>query len=164
MKTCCFTGSRPESFPWKEDEDDLRCIELKRQIFAAVSELVDGGCCRFISGMARGADIFCAEAVIELMKEREGITLECAVPCPEQARSWSPIWKERREAIIGKADRVVTLCPHYTYFCMVKRNDYMVENSDFVIAVWGGQTYGGTYGTIRKAQRADKPIKIIRYA
>ncbi len=163
MKTCCFTGSRPESFPWREDEDDPRCLELKRQIFVAVSELVGNGYFRFISGMARGADIFCAEAVIELMGEMEGITLECAIPCPEQARSWSKFWKARRESVMSKADKVVTLCPHYTDFCMAKRNEYMVENSDFVLAVWGGQTYGGTYGTIQKARKADKPLKIIRY-
>lgn len=64
---------------------------------------------------------------------------------------------------MSKADKVVTLCPHYTDFCMAKRNEYMVENSDFVLAVWGGQTYGGTYGTIQKARKADKPLKIIRY-
>lgn len=163
MKTCCFTGSRPESFPWKENESDFRCVELKKQIFAAVSSLADDGYCRFISGMARGADIFCAEAVIELMREREGITLECAVPCPEQARSWSKLWKDRREAVLERAGNVVVLCPHYTNFCMAKRNEYMVDSSDFVLAVWGGQTYGGTYGTIQKAKRAEKLVKIIRY-
>ena len=27
--TCCFTGHRPEKLPWREDEGDPRCLELK---------------------------------------------------------------------------------------------------------------------------------------
>ena len=163
MKTCCFTGSRPEGFPWHEDESDARCEKLKKEIEESVRELIAGGYTRFISGVARGADIYCAEIVAELKKEFAGISLECAVPCPEQARGWSAEWTTRRENILSVAERVTVLCEHYTNFCMGKRNAYMVDSSDFVIAVWGGQTSGGTYNTILKARRANKPMKIIRY-
>ena len=28
-QTCCFTGHRPEKLPWRYDESDPRCVELK---------------------------------------------------------------------------------------------------------------------------------------
>src|SRR5699024_3590729 len=43
-RTCCFTGHRPQSFPWKYNEGDLRCLLLKarlrREILRAV--MADG--------------------------------------------------------------------------------------------------------------------------
>ena len=41
-QTCCFTGHRPQSFPWKYNEADPRCVllkfRLKRQIIQAVEQ------------------------------------------------------------------------------------------------------------------------------
>ncbi len=34
--TCCFTGHRPEKLPWREDEGDPRCLELKARLAGAV--------------------------------------------------------------------------------------------------------------------------------
>ena len=28
-KTCSFTGHRPEKLPWRDNEEDPRCLELK---------------------------------------------------------------------------------------------------------------------------------------
>lgn len=40
---------------------------------------------------------------------------------------------------------------------MQKRNEYMVDNSDIVIAVWDG-TKGGTYNCVKYAQKLEKKI------
>ena len=34
--TCCFTGHRPEKLPWREDEGNPRCLELKARLAGAV--------------------------------------------------------------------------------------------------------------------------------
>ena len=44
---------------------------------------------------------------------------------------------------------------------MQKRNEYMVDQSDFVIVVWNGEKQGGTYQTFQYAQRKKKPFMII---
>lgn len=57
--TCCFTGHRPEKLPWREDEGDPRCLELKARLAGAVEAAYEKGM-RLLCGMARGADFYCA--------------------------------------------------------------------------------------------------------
>lgn len=43
----------------------------------------------------------------------------------------------------------------------MKRDRYMVDKSDFVIAVYNGQQKGGTYYTINYAKQLKRPIEIL---
>jgi uncharacterized phage-like protein YoqJ len=43
---------------------------------------------------------------------------------------------------------------------MQKRNEYMVDNSDIVIAVWDGSK-GGTYNCVKYAEKLGKKIIVI---
>ena len=61
-KTCCFTGHRPEKL--KRNETQVK-EALERAIEAAVSR----GFTHFISGMARGVDLWAAQLVLELKKQ-----------------------------------------------------------------------------------------------
>ena len=65
-KTCCFTGHRPDKLPWGEEESDPRCLRLKEAVARAVEDAYVSGIRRFITGMARGVDLYCAEAVLAL--------------------------------------------------------------------------------------------------
>lgn len=49
---------------------------------------------------------------------------------------------------------------HYTANCMMKRNRYMVDHSDAVIAVWNGSK-SGTGNTVRYAMSSGKKVLII---
>ena len=49
----------------------------------------------------------------------------------------------------------------YTSDCMQKRNQYMVDNSDILIAVWDKRIKGGTAKTFEYAQKTNKPVIII---
>ena len=44
---------------------------------------------------------------------------------------------------------------------MQKRNEYMVDQSDFVIVVWDGEKRGGTYRTFQYVKRKKKPFMVI---
>ena len=44
---------------------------------------------------------------------------------------------------------------------MQKRNRYMVDNSDLVLAVWNGEKRGGTWYTIDYALKKGKPVRYI---
>ena len=86
--TCCFTGHRPSKLPWGTREEDPRCVALKGRIAAALEEEYAAGVRHFISGMARGADLYFAEAVLALKERRPDVLLECARPCESQADRW----------------------------------------------------------------------------
>ena len=79
-ETCCFTGHRPDKLPWGIRENDPRCADLKARLAAALEAEYDAGSRHFICGMARGADLYFAEAVLDLRERRSGVTLEAARP------------------------------------------------------------------------------------
>lgn len=70
---CCFTGHRPERL--KQSEKEITVL-LETAIRAAISD----GIVTYISGMARGVDIWAAEIVLRLRAEGEDIHLVCAIP------------------------------------------------------------------------------------
>ena len=45
--------------------------------------------------------------------------------------------------------------------CLFKRNIYMVDKSDLVIAVFNGEKKGGTFYTLSYAEKQGKIIEII---
>ena len=56
------------------------------------------------------------------------------------------------------------ICEGYqTYYrgCMHKRNRYMVDKADLVLAVWNGVCSGGTWETIKYARKNGKIIRYI---
>lgn len=66
--TCCFTGHRPQSLPWKFNEQDERCLKMKERLRNEIIKAIKNGYKTFISGMALGFDMICAEIVLELKK------------------------------------------------------------------------------------------------
>lgn len=155
-KTCCFTGLRPQKLPFAEN--DAECVKLKNALYAKIRFLVEKrGVLHFISGMARGVDTFAAEAVLAVRDEFPSVELEAAVPCADQARLWKPADRERYLGIIGCCDVKTVLEERYTAGCMQRRNRYMVDNSDILIAVWDGSP-GGTCSTVRYAEKRGKEI------
>ena len=49
----------------------------------------------------------------------------------------------------------------YNQNCMLERNRYMVDKSDYVFAVWNGERHGGTWYTIEYAKKNHKPVGIL---
>ena len=158
-QTCCVTGNRPQKFPWKYGEwkeHKKYLAEITRQI----EKLIGSGYTYFISGGAIGVDMDFAEAVLQAKKHHKNVVLEIAVPCRNQDLKWSKDDKKRYVEILKSADHVNILSENYTYFCMQKRNEYMVNKSDLVIAFWNGEESGGTWNTINYAKRKSKQLLI----
>ena len=152
-KTCCFTGHRPDKLPWGEDEADPRCARLKRSLAQAVEDAYAAGFRHFISGMARGCDLYCAEAVLALRERHGDVTLECARPCETQANSWPEGERDRYQQILDRCDFETLVQHSYDRFCMLRRNRYMVDRSSRLIAVYNGVPKGGTCQTLRYAMK-----------
>ena len=130
-------------------------------MFSIIEKAVINGYTYFISGMALGIDMICAEIVLELKKKYKNVMLECAIPCLNQEKKWSLTQQERYRKILHKADVVHYVSEtEYTDTCMNDRNNYMVEQSDVVIAVWNGKP-SGTGNTVIMAKNAGKKIRIV---
>ena len=161
--TCCFTGHRPEKLPWGADESDPRCRALKQKLTDAVEAAYEEGVRHFICGMARGCDLYFAEAVLALRARQGDVTLEAAIPCPTQADGWPEEDRLRRQRILAVCDMETLIQEHYSPGCMLRRNRYMVDHSALVIAVYDGAG-GGTRRTLEYAIRQKVPFVDIQPA
>ncbi len=160
-RSCSFTGHRPEKLPWRYDERDLRCVELKERLSGALRSVAESGFNHFICGMAKGCDTYFAEAVLTLRDEFETVTLEAAVPCETQADGWSEEDRERYLYLLHQCDSCTLISREYTPECMLRRNRYMVDSSSLLIAVWDGKP-GGTMQTVNYAKKQGLQIIELR--
>ena len=150
---CCFTGHRPENLD--KPEDDV--IEgLKKEIRTAIAD----GFQTFISGMARGVDLWAAEIVLALRDEGAAIRLICASPYQGFEARWSQNWQERYRRVLERADLVRFICPEYSRECFQMRNEWMVDHSARIIAVYNGGP-GGTRNTVEYARKKQICIALI---
>lgn len=157
--TCCFTGHRPQRLAFGLTDQESACTALQWRLCAVLEWLARArGVTHFISGMALGVDQMAAELVLSLREEQPCLTLECAVPCPEQSAKWSFEQRRRYDAILRRCDRTTLLQTAYSPDCMAKRNRYMVERSGFVLAVWDGSPGSGTGQTVRYARKRGRQI------
>ncbi len=161
MKNCCCTGHRPKGFPFKygidKQKNDRYLKTLEEKIKLTITEY---GITNFISGMALGVDLDFAEIVLKLRNDFH-ITLECAIPCPNQTLNWKDIDVLRYESILKCADTVNLVSERYSPECMLKRNRYMVDKCELVIAVINGIKKGGTWYTVNYAKKESKDIVLI---
>ncbi|RHR11004.1 DUF1273 family protein [Pseudoflavonifractor sp. AF19-9AC] len=141
-KTCCVTGHR--DIP-AEQMDRIQKL-LRQEILAAIED----GYTHFISGFAAGADLLFADIVAEL-KEIYLITLEAAIPYPGRMKTPD----ETFQRLIRCCDTVKIHSDVYSKGCYMRRNRYMVDQSQRVVAVYDGRPTGGTAVTVRYASGKD---------
>lgn len=145
LHRACFTGHRPEKLQQTE-------IEICRGLEREIREAMDSGIHVFITGMARGVDIWAAEIVLRLRNEGQNVKLICASPYKGFECGWSHDWQQRYNAVLRSADLVRFIGPGYSRACFQIRNEWMVDHSALVIAVFNGQP-GGTKNTIDYARQ-----------
>ncbi len=160
-RVACFTGHRPQKLPWKFDEEDERCVKIKRQTKMEIENTICRGYHTFICGMSLGFDMICAEIVLELKTKYPHIKLVGAIPCKDQSRRWSRDQQNRYKKLIRKLDEIRCIYKKYKEGCMQERNQFMINNSSLVIALFDGLS-GGTKATIDYANKQGKKVVIIR--
>ena len=159
MHRCCFTGHRPEKLNMSESE-------VKERLKKAIREAIKDGFTTFITGMARGVDMWAGEIVLEERKNNDRIKLICASPFESFEKSWDIVEKKRYNKIMEQADYVKFVCEHYSRSCFQIRNCFMVDNSARVISAYNGEK-GGTRNTIKYATSKNVDVVNIfdeRYA
>lgn len=152
-KRCCFTGHRPQKLT--RPVDDIK-VDLENEILKAIAD----GYNTFITGMALGTDIWAGRIVVRLKDRFPDLKLIAVVPFPGFSDTWDEEWREKYEQLLENADLVKTICPEYSEAAYQLRNQWMVDHSNRVIAVYDGKA-GGTRNTINYARKNKVWVKYL---
>ncbi|MDD6312719.1 MAG: SLOG family protein [Firmicutes bacterium] len=151
--TCAFTGHRYLCrIPKTKYQYLLNAV--KHNIYELY---ISCGVRTFLTGMALGADMLCAQAVLDMRRSYPDIKLVCVLPCLNQTQLWNDADRAKYRRIINCASKVICLSDSYYDGCMQARNKYMVSHADMLLAVYDGRC-GGTQNTYRCAKRSRKAI------
>ena len=151
----CATGHRPKVFG-TYNEQDKRIVCVKSAIKDFLQEHKPE---KLLTGMALGVDQWAAEAAMNL-----GISVVAAVPFRGQNKTWPYTSTKKYQDILSSASEIYVINKDdhnpvsYKEFiscngdvlsydvirmCLLRRNIWMVDHSDAVMAVWNG-SMGGT--------------------
>lgn len=111
---------------------------------------------KVITGMALGVDQWAAQWCIKLE-----IPFMAAIPMKGQEKMWPADSQKKYHWMISKAVAISESKENESIFtAMDDRNKYIVDNSDQMLGVFGGQP-GGTRNCLEYAKKKEKHIDII---
>jgi uncharacterized phage-like protein YoqJ len=110
-----------------------------------------------IEGQAAGIDLIAARAAWNIK-----VPYEAVMPYAGHINfNKDPKWAEQYREALVYADEITVLLDSETYpgpWAFHKRNKYMVDNADAVLAVWDGSAKGGTAAAVKYALSKDRPL------
>lgn len=163
-KTVAFSGHRTNRIAKFTADREKLFREVSFDTFVAIeSYCIKKGYHTFLSGMCEDFDLIAAEEVLNLKKEYPHIHLKCVVPFKGQAERYTQADKRRYDTILAQADEVVTLQDGYTEGCFLRRNNYLLENSAFLMVYYDSVAVGGTFYTLKRAVEQKKKFANVCY-
>ena len=148
-----FTGHRPHKLPNKQTGYDLSNPLYAWIRLRIIDNLAHVRPDQIISGMALGIDQLAAQIAIDL-----NIPFIAAIPFIGQENKWPAVSQKHYNELLKYASKVVVVSEGgYNARKMQIRNEWMVNESDKVIAVWDGSD-GGTANCVRYAQNIGKEV------
>lgn len=150
MLVVAFTGHRPLKLNNCYDACHPTQVAIYNEIKLTLKRLNPS---KAISGMALGVDQIAARACFDL-----SIPFIAAVPFKGQESKWPEKSQEYYRWLLSCADEVKIVSEGgYSAYKMQIRNQWMVNNSGLLIAVWDGSE-GGTGNCVDYARLRGKPI------
>lgn len=147
MRICAATGHRPDKLGGYGESAFYRLVALARLYFS-LDEPSEA-----ISGMALGWDQAFAMAAWEL-----GIPFIAAVPFEGQESKWPGVSRTMYLGLLAKASRIEIICPgDYSPAKMQTRNEWMVDRSTELTALWNGSE-GGTANCLNYANKVGRKV------
>lgn len=144
----CGTGHRPNKLGGYTVQAHDRLVKVARY------ELLRLQPTKVISGMALGWDQALAEAALLL-----AFPLVAAIPFEGQEKAWPQSSQDLFNEILEECSQLVYVSdPGYAAWKMQKRNEWMVDQSHVVLALWDGSD-GGTANCVRYANKMGKPVE-----
>lgn len=174
FRTICFTGPRPDVLHGYNRELYYPIVDVLKSV---VKEFAASGTKEFISGGAQGFDQLAFWAVNRIMADFPAIKNNVYVPFSGQPRIWREhgvFSQEEYRLMLSKATSVRILAKdpidkNSAIHLMHRRNHFMVNDSDAVIALLAGRSLswatsnGGTAECVRYAVNTGKPVLALRY-
>jgi uncharacterized phage-like protein YoqJ len=148
------TGHRPDKLNGFSDSAFNALVTLATAYLTHHKRTVIGTIDSTISGMALGWDQAWAQASFDC-----GIPFTAAVPFFGQESRWPLKSQAAYQALLSKASNIVYVCsPDYAAWKMQRRNEWIVDHCDRLVALWDGGETGGTANCIRYAQEQGREI------
>ena len=152
-QTACFSGCRPEKFPFPMEAGCETYINLQAAITRAIGESVQAGYTRFLSGMARGFDLVCSGILLEVKKMSPVYAdIELVAVLPFAGHGLKGRWGDTHDMVLEEASEIITLPSQANRQAYLYRNLFMVEQSSRLLCYYDGQP-GGTAHTYHYAVR-----------
>jgi uncharacterized phage-like protein YoqJ len=143
-----FTGHRPE-----------RLGNRVNEVYSAIQGvLLTESPTIVISGMANGVDQLAAGWARAFR-----IPWIAAVPFPDQHKRWPAKHQEMYLKLIEDASRIEVISESYNPGVYQKRDEWMVDKCDMLVAVFDGVKKGGTWNTINYANKVGKVVKYLEW-
>lgn len=111
-----------------------------------------------LCGMAQGSDILFGNCAKRLRDYGENVKLTLCMPCKGYGMQRAD---DAYFNIFNNADKIVYMQDKWDKDCDNKRDRYMVDNCDILLAIWDGVKSGGVWSTIKYARKVEKPIIYI---
>ena len=141
------TGNRWQKLGGYTPDNELKLNRYARWIVESYAPT------KVISGMALGWDTALAIAALEL-----NIPLIAAVPFRGQEYRWKKSQIDLYNEILTQAQVEIVSTGSYAHWKYTVRDEWMVDNSHGVLALWDGQRHGGTFITVQYAEKVEKPV------
>ena len=163
--SCTITGHRPTRFKWKYNERDEGCQRLKRRLRDQLICAYEQGVHRFYTGGALGVDLWAGEILVRLKEQPEFAEIELMIALPFEGYNveWDKHSRSRMDFLIKHSQETVVVGERGQppTACYRKRNEYMVNRSQYLIAVFDQEKNrrSGTQQTVNFAKK--KLLRII---
>ena len=137
---CAFLGHYPMRFRWGWDEEDYFCIKLKTVL---LQQIQLNGFTQFMTTCDPGVGLWCAE-MVNVLRDSDGeLQLFVILPHEEQATKGAPYLQERYFEMLRKCTYMMTITPQKTKTSQRDAFEYIIDNSDIVLAVYDPQSIRG---------------------
>jgi uncharacterized phage-like protein YoqJ len=161
MRTIGFSGHRPQKLGgW--DPDDLwnkKIISVLDGLIKAL-KYIYGDDLRLIAGGALGVDQWVMELAVA-----NSVKLTAAIPFRSYHSKWPMPRQKHYLDLLKNVDKTYYVCAEDKDLAygtmMMRRNQWILDMSEILIAVWDKQENGGTYDAIRRAREMKVPILVI---
>jgi uncharacterized phage-like protein YoqJ len=141
------TGHRPNKLGGFNNESFLKLVKIAEDWIRTNNPE------KIISGMAQGWDQALAQAAVNC-----GIPFIAALPFKGQEIRWSQKSQRYYNRLLSKAEDIIYVCDEgYEPYKMQVRNEWMVDNTNLVLAMWDGTT-GGTLNCLKYAYANQKDV------
>jgi len=162
---CTITGHRPARFKFKYNEHYKLCIKIKKVLRQYIESYYAQGVRKFWTGGSIGVDTWASEIILQMKKEPEfyDIELYVAIPFPGFDAKFDAKQKARLKNILADCTESIVVSDAYSRDAYRRRNYYMVDQSDCVLAVYDNDRSlrSGTGMTVHYAQKKGLTVVLI---